>query len=147
MKPNLLYLTLGLLLSQGVLAAPHEPYFDGPGPHAQPEHGSPWHSPVPGPSSPRPGYEVQMLPPGYQTVLVAGLTYFVLNEVWYQLQGGHYTVVADPTISRVPTSSATTYSAGHGLTQVDINGIRYYVKEGRYYRLNADGEYLEVTPP
>ena len=29
----------------------------------------------------------------------------------------------------------------NGMTRVDIDGIRYYVRDGRYYRRNANGEY------
>jgi len=109
----------------------------GPGPWIQPHH------------HPAPGGWVDVLPRGYQTVLVAGLTYFVLNDIWYKMNGGRYQVVTAPT--QTTTTTTTTVNGGYeqpyGLTQVDIGGVRYYVRDGRYYRRNVDGEYLEVTPP
>ncbi len=86
---------------------------------------------------------VDILPPGYKTVLFAGLTYFVFNEIWHQLHGGRYEVVAPPN----PEIPASNPYYENGMTRVDIDGVRYYVREGRYYRRNANGEYLEVTPP
>jgi len=88
---------------------------------------------------------VDVLPRGYQTVLVAGLTYFVLNDIWYKMNGGRYQVVTAPTQTITPSNGGN--EQPYGLTQVDIGGVRYYVKDGRYYRRNADGECLEVTPP
>ena len=93
---------------------------------------------------PRPGIVVDILPPGYRTVLFAGLTYFVVNEIWYQLHGDRYRVVTPPAASQVQENNPY-YE--NGMTRVDIDGIRYYVRDGRYYRRNANGEYLEVTPP
>jgi len=43
------------------------------------------------------GLQVDYLPWGYRTVVVSGVTYFVLNDVWYQQAGpGGYVVVAPP---------------------------------------------------
>ncbi len=108
-----------------------------------PRHPAPIY-PVPIDPEPRPGIVVDILPPGYKTVLFAGLTYFVFNEIWYQLHGDRYQVVPPPAATRV--QEANPYYE-NGMTRVDIDGIRYYVREGRYYRRNANGEYLEVTPP
>lgn len=44
----------------------------------------------------RPGLVVEVLPPDYRTVIVAGLTYFVLNEIWYQRHARGYMVVEAP---------------------------------------------------
>lgn len=137
-----------LVLACQVQARPGGGGWDNPsGPGAGP---GPWIKPVPQPH-PAPGGWVDVLPRGYQTVLVAGLTYFVLNDIWYKMNGGRYQVVTAPTQTTTTTTTTTTVNGGYeqpyGLTQVDIGGVRYYVRDGRYYRRNVDGEYLEVTPP
>lgn len=130
-----LVVALGSLLWQTAVAMPGEPGpANGPGRGMYP---GPHHHPAP---DFRPGPVIEVLPPGYQTVLIAGLTYFVLNDIWYRMQGGRYVVVDKP-------SDEPRYEQPHGLTQVDIDGVRYYVRDGRFYRRNADGEYLEVPPP
>ena len=63
--------------------------------HPAPLHPAPIYPPAIYPA-PRPGVVVNILPPGYRTVLFAGLTYFVVNEIWYQLHGDHYQVVTPP---------------------------------------------------
>ena len=90
---------------------------------------------------------VDILPPGYRTVLFAGLTYFVFNEIWYQLHGGRYEVVAPPPQPVVQPVATNNPYYENGLTRVDINGVRYYVRDGRYYRRTAEGDLLEVPPP
>ncbi|GAA4501859.1 DUF6515 family protein [Pseudaeromonas paramecii] len=136
-----------LVLACQVQARPGGGGWDNPsGPGAGP---GPWIKPVPQPH-PAPGGWVDVLPRGYQTVLVAGLTYFVLNDIWYKMNGGRYQVVTAPTQTTTTTTTTTVnggYEQPYGLTQVDIGGVRYYVRDGRYYRRNVDGEYLEVTPP
>ncbi|WP_168197653.1 hypothetical protein [Brenneria corticis] len=34
-----------------------------------------------------------------------------------------------------------------GMTVVDMNGERFYVKNGAYYKRTINGEYLEVPKP
>jgi hypothetical protein len=137
-----LWLSIGLVVCSSVQAQPGGPDgmpFVPRHPPSPPFHA--WrHADEPGP---RPGGMVDMLPPGYRTVLFAGLTYFVFHEIWYQLHGDRYEIVPPPV---QPQEAATPY-AENGLTRVDIDGTRYYVGNGRYYRRNAAGEYLEVTPP
>ncbi len=42
-----------------------------------------------------------VMPPGYKTVIAAGVTYFVLNELWYRMHGGAYEQVAAPASNNV----------------------------------------------
>ncbi len=86
----------------------------------------------------------------YKTVVVAGVTYFVLDNLWYVMHGDRYQQVQAPASSNVTiinNGPATTTVVPTGMSVVDVNGLRYYVKAGHYYRLNSDGQYLEVTPP
>jgi len=99
-----------------------------------------------GPPHHRPGYRVRHLPVGYQTVIAAGLTYFVLNEIWYQMHGPEYVVVERPAV-QYRVVDAPPMVGDNGFYSIDVHGSRYYIKEGRYYRRNSDGEYLEVPPP
>lgn len=86
---------------------------------------------------PRPGHRVDRLPTGVATVLIAGLTYYVLNDIFYRPEARGYVVVERPAASVVEPA----------LTTVDVDGRRYYVKEGRYYQRDIDGHYSEVPPP
>jgi len=93
-----------------------------------------------------------IMPPGYKTVIAAGVTYFVLNELFYRMHGGVYEQVAAPASSNVTiinngATTSTIANTGSVMNVVDINGVRYYTQNGRYYRLNSNGEYLEVAPP
>jgi hypothetical protein len=93
-----------------------------------------------------------IMPPGYKTVIAAGVTYFVLNELFYRMHGGVYEQVAAPATSNVTiinngTTMSTIAGTGSMMNVVDVNGIRYYTQNGRFYRLNSNGEYLEVAPP
>jgi len=99
-----------------------------------------------GPPHHRPGYRVRHLPVGYKTVIAAGLTYFVLNEIWYQMHGPEYVVVERPAVE-YRVVDAPPMVGDNGFYSIDVHGSRYYIKEGRYYRRNSDGEYLEVPPP
>jgi hypothetical protein len=93
-----------------------------------------------------------IMPPGYKTVIAAGVTYFVLNELFYRMHGGVYEQVPAPATSNVTiinngVTTSTIANTGSVMNVVDINGVRYYTQNGRYYRLNSNGEYLEVAPP
>ncbi len=106
------------------------------------DYHSHWNRPV----HHRPGYRVRALPVGYKTVLAAGLTFFVLNEIWYQRHEREYVVVERPSVEyRVIHEPVVV--GDNGMYSIDVRGTRYYIKEGRYYRRNSDGEYLEVAPP
>ncbi len=116
--PSLLALTLTM---PGIaLAYPHGPGpgFGGPG----------WHG-GPGPGG---GF----LPDLATGVLIGGLTYYLLNGIYYQRQGNDYVVVNPP-----PESTPQQLQA------LDYNGKRYYVQSGHYYQRNIDGEYIEVPRP
>lgn len=93
-----------------------------------------------------------IMPPGYKTVIAAGVTYFVLNELWYQMHGGVYEQVPAPASSNVTiinngATTTTIANTGSVMNVVDVNGSRYYVQNGRYYRRTPDDQYLEVSPP
>ncbi|PWC09888.1 hypothetical protein B4923_18575 [Brenneria roseae subsp. americana] len=130
MKKNLvLIISLAILSPASVLAGPGPGHGMGPGPH-----GAPWHD------RPGPGIVVDRLPYGVETVLIAGLTYYVLNGIFYQRQNNSYVVVETP--------PATAHAVTQGeMTVLDINGERFYVKNGSYYKRNINGEYLEVPKP
>jgi hypothetical protein len=97
---------------------------------------------------PQPHFYKEM-PSGYKTVVVAGITYFVLDNLWYLMHGNKYEQVATPTnvtvINNPPPVVQTTTNAS--MNVVDVNGIRYYVSAGHYFRREISGQLLEVTPP
>lgn len=97
-----------------------------------------------------PRYNV--MPPGYKTVIAAGVTYFVLNELFYRLHGGVYEQVSAPPASNVTiinngATTTTIASTGSMMNVVDVNGERFYTQGGRYYRRTPDGQYFEVATP
>ena len=160
-----LFMAAALLPLSQVQARPH---FDGPGDgdghweHHHHDHDGGFY---PGPVRYYPGpvrvygpryYEAPVrytiMPPGYKTVIAAGVTYFVLNELFYRMHGGVYEQVPAPATSNVTiinngATTSTIANTGSVMNVVDINVVRYYTQNGRYYRLNSNGEYLEVAPP
>ncbi|WP_308565059.1 MULTISPECIES: DUF6515 family protein [Klebsiella] len=114
----------------------------GPGPFG---HHPGWHGPVlfhrgPGPFPhggpyPHPGYRVNILPGLATTLLLGGITYYIVNGIYYQRQADHYIVVDAPD---------TVSSSLHPL---DYNGKRYYVEDGHYYERDINGHYTEVPRP
>ncbi|WP_025901898.1 MULTISPECIES: DUF6515 family protein [Tatumella] len=119
-------LALALTMPGIALAYPHGPGpgFGGPGPGGGPG----WHG-GPGPGG---GF----LPDLATGVLIGGLTYYLLNGIYYQRQGNDYVVVNPP-----PQSTP------QHLQVLDFNGKRYYVQAGHYYQRNIDGDYIEVPRP
>ncbi|WP_323912818.1 DUF6515 family protein [Aeromonas caviae] len=103
-----------------------------------------WERPVPrhgkdaGPGF-GPGHRVDRLPGGVETLLLAGLTYYVLDGIFYRRQENHYVVVSPPPQVLVVAET--------GLIPLDLDGRRYYVREGHYYLREIDGRYTEVPPP
>ena len=108
------------------------------------------HGGGPGGGAPHPQF-YDAMPSGYKTVVVAGITYFVLDNLWYMMHGNRYQQVDAPNnvtiINNAPATTTTTTTVVSGLDVVDINGNRYYVKDGHYYRRDVNGQLLEVTPP
>lgn len=127
-KSVLIAVMLGLLLPSLAQAEPSPGGPPGPGP------GAPWDAPAP-------GMPVAHLPLGVETVIVAGLTYYMLNGIFYQRHNDGYVVV------ETPNNSASAVTTPGGTTVLDLNGQRFYVKNGSYYQRNINGEYIEVPKP
>lgn len=72
--------------------------------------------------------------------MLAGLTYYVLGDIYYQQQESHYVVVTPPT-------QAILVQTETPLIPLDLDGRRYYVRDGHYYQREIDGRYTEVPPP
>lgn len=106
------------------------PAFAGPGGHGGPRAGGPWQYDRPGP-----GHRVSILPDIATALLLGGLTYYVVNGIYYQKQGDQYIVVETP------------QETGSALNVVDFNGKRYYVRDGHYYQQDINGSYTEVPRP
>lgn len=97
----------------------------GPGPGPRPEPGM-HHAP---------STRLSVLPDLATTLIIGGLTYYVVNGMYYQKQGVEYI--------RVDTPSGV----NNNLNVVDYNGKRYYVRNGSYYQKDLDGNYIEVPRP
>ncbi len=134
-KVLILLFSLSLVMPVAGFAAPgwhgdHRPYHYGP-------HG--WVG-----GRPHYGERFGFLPGVAATVLAAGLTYYVLDGIYYQRQNNEYVVVNAP--ADVPAPQAYVSSPGT-MTVLDMNGERYYVNQGHYYRRDINGQYLEVPRP
>ncbi len=135
MKKVLIFLfSLSLVMPVAGFAAPgwhggHGPYHYGP-------HG--WIG-----ERPHRGVRFDFLPGVAATILVAGLTYYVLDGIYYQRENNQYVVVDAPP---APQNYASGGYAGN-MTVLDLNGERYYVNQGHYYRRDINGQYLEVPRP
>ena len=130
-----LFITLPALAGPGEMGRPGGP----PGRDMPPSalrHGhyaGPW-------SAPAPGHRIDRPPGGVETLLLAGLTYYVLGGIYYQQQESHYVVVTPPT-------QAILVKTETHLIPLDLDGRRYYLRDGHYYQREIDGRYTEVPPP
>ncbi|MBT9432958.1 hypothetical protein JZM24_13960 [Candidatus Sodalis endolongispinus] len=123
-KLLVLLLSASLMAPAAVIAGPG-------GYHGGPGFGGPgWHGPGPGR-----GARFPFLPGAAETVLIAGLTYYVLNGIYYQRQNDQYVVVEPPS----PPPRYVVAGNNSNMTVVDMNGERFYVIQGHYYRRNIDG--------
>jgi len=89
------------------------------------------------------------MPHGYRTYIIAGITYFFLDNLWYVMHDDMYEQVEQPSnITIINNQPMYTMPYNNGeMAIIDYNGIRYYVKNGRYYRREINDLFLEVTPP
>jgi len=124
---------LSMVIALPALAGPGD--MDRPGGWERP---APRHGKDASPGS-APGHRVDRLPGGVETLLLAGLTYYVLDGIFYRQQENHYVVVSPPPQVLV--------AAEAGLVPLDLDGRRFYVREGHYYLREIDGRYTEVPPP
>lgn len=128
MKKQLkIFAVIALLVSPALtLAGP------GPGP------GHDWHGPgfIPAPDNgPGPARRLSILPDLATTLIIGGLTYYIVNDIYYRKQGAEYIRVDAPS------------EVNSNLNVVDYNGKRYYVRDGSYYQKDINGNYIEVPRP
>src|SRR5476649_483409 len=135
-----LVLSLSLVAPVAGFAAPGWDYHGhgGPGPGWYNGH----HGWGPG-GAPHRGARFDFLPGVAATVLVAGLTYYVLDGIYYQRRENQYIVVDAPPAPQVYESGGISGN----MSLVDLNGERFYVNQGHYYRRSINGQYLEVPRP
>lgn len=73
--------------------------------------------------------------------VIGGMTYYILDNVFYQKNNNNYVVVQTP-----PNYVANTNSADEP-TKIDYQGKRYYVKDNRFYQRDLSGTFVEVPRP
>lgn len=78
-----------------------------------------------------------VLPPAAEMVIISGLTYYMLNGIYYQKRGDHYLSVEPPDRGH----------SGDVRSVLDYKGKRYYLQDGHYYQRDINGDYLEVPRP
>ncbi|WP_211827511.1 DUF6515 family protein [Kistimonas asteriae] len=121
--------------------------------HAAPMHGvGPGHRhPAyrPGPPVVRPaiGVRVAVLPVGWRSLVVAGATYYVVDNVYYQRQGGTYIVVEPPVTVVVPVASPGPNVHVASYTSLYVKGKLYYYRDGVFYDRTSSGQYRSVPAP
>ncbi|WP_395490829.1 DUF6515 family protein [Cedecea davisae] len=124
MKKQLYVIAMSALMvvPQLALARPGPWWGHGPGFYRGPHYFYPW---------PR----LTVLPGLATAIIVGGLTYYVVNGIYYQRQGAEYVRVETPS------------SPGAGISVLDYNGKRYYVRNGSYFQKDINGNYFEVPRP
>ncbi len=135
-----LVLSLSLVVPVAGFAAPgwHDGGHGGRGWYGGPGPGRGW-----GGGGPHRGARFDFLPGVAATVLVAGLTYYVLDGIYYRRQENQYVVVDAPPAPQIYQSGGISGN----MSVVDLNGERFYVNQGHYYRRSINGQYLEVPRP
>ena len=134
-KVLILLFSLSLVMPVAAFAAPGGWHGGGPYPYRYGPHG--WIG-----ERPHHGERFGFLPGVAETILAAGLTYYVLDGIYYQRQNNEYVVVDAP-----PAPQGYATSGPGNMTVLDLNGERYYVNQGHYYRRDINGQYLEVPRP
>lgn len=143
-KVMVMLLSLSLMAPAMVMAGPgpggwHGGHGGGPGGGPGGWGGGGW-----GGGRPSLGMRYGFLPQAAQTVLIAGLTYYVLNGIYYQRQENQYVVVQAPP---APQNNYVVSNNSGAMSVLDLNGERFYVNQGHYYRRSINGDYLEVPRP
>lgn len=131
-------LVAGLIAATSVQAAPWGP---APGPGGMPPGPvAPFWGP-PGRGGMPPGSHVPRLFGPMETAVIAGVTYFVLDGVFYRREPQGYVVVDAPTGAAIKVLPSRRH-------RVLIPPYTYYVVDGTYYRWdNALGAYIVVAEP
>lgn len=84
---------------------------------------------------------IDVLPPGFITIIVGGVTYYYCSGVFYQKDAreGKYLVVPPPI-------GAVVYTIPRGYQMMVVDRMVLYVYDGVYYRRTLEG-YQVVGPP
>lgn len=82
------------------------------------------------------GQWLSTLPDIATALLIGGMTYWVVNGIYYQQADNGYVVVERPAESPSKTMQI-----------LDFGGKRYYVQQGHYYVRDINGNYTEVPRP
>ncbi|BBG30682.1 MULTISPECIES: hypothetical protein [Zymobacter] len=111
--------------------------------HQGPERGGPGgpreggfgpdRGPAPGPM--HRGGPRHSMPRDAEALLIGGITYYLLDGLYYQHRGSEYITVAPPP------------DAATSMTPLDYKGRRYYVQHGHYYSRTPGGQYVEISRP
>lgn len=142
-------LLCSVMLPALAVAEPFDHRSDGPNErppmHRQgPEHGGPGgrqggferdHAPAPGPAHHGGGGARHSMPRNAEALLIGGITYYLLDGLYYQHHGSDYVTVTPPP------------EAASSMTSLDYKGRRYYVQHGHYYSRTPGGEYVEISRP
>lgn len=115
----------------------------------------------------QPGFHFyREMPYGHKSFFLGGTHYFFYDDLWYVLRNDMYEEapaprgviiingepildsepILSPTPTLTPEPDDVTQPDGD-MQVIDFNGLRYYYKDGRYYRRDINGNYLEVPPP
>ena len=90
---------------------------------------------------PRPGFNVQKLPPKPYVVRHGNDRYYYSGGIWYRPYSGHYVVIAPPLGLIVPVLPAF-------YTTIWFSGVPYYYANDTYYVWDAGHSgYVVTTPP
>ena len=107
----------------------------------------------------RPHYRRWDLPEIATFSVVAGVTYAIVDNLFYKKQGDQYIYVEQPPVNIINTTVTTSPNSGypglgtviHGLplgaTSVVVNGVSYYVAGGVWYApMAGTNQFIVVSP-
>ncbi|SDH16000.1 hypothetical protein SAMN04488136_109147 [Vibrio xiamenensis] len=138
-----------LVTSLPSMARPPQPM-----PQPQPAHQKPGH-PHQNPA-PR-AYHRSSMPSAASFLIVSGITYAIINGLYYQQHGDQYVYVENPPAKTTTTTTVTTTSASsvgrvvnvlpNGAKSVSVNGANYYVQGGVWYAPIASSNQFVIVEP
>ena len=102
------------------------------------------------PCPPPEGYRLQRLPGHYERVYVGSDVYYRVNHIYYRDRGGYYEVIDAPEIVERPAPRPVKPSMAvpqkDELVAVWLDGERYLLEDGEYFRMARTGRVWAETP-
>ncbi len=121
---------------------------------ARPGGGPGGPDPTPPPSHHRSEYGLNGLPAAASFLVLSGITYALIDGLYYQKQNDRYVYVQNPPTSTTVTTTTTSSNIGQvvdalpsGSKTVTVNGVLYYVSGNTWYApIASSSKFVTVAP-